>query len=216
MPKGVYIRTEEYKRNISETLKGRTLSLETRKKMSESGKEKIFSNTHRKNISIALKGRKKSNETKRLISNSLKGRKLSEKIKEKIRLNAKNNPNFGMKNKHLTEEQCRKMSLSRTGEKIFTGYKTTKMVLERKKLKPWKKAVLKKYDYKCGLTNINDGTLKVHHIENFADNEKLRIDVNNGIPLLEHLHIEFHKQYGFGNNTKEQFEEFKLHVKSVK
>ena len=39
---------------------------------------------------------------------------------------------------------------------------------------------------------------------------KKHIHINNGIVLDRHIHDCFHNIYGKGNNTLEQFEEFKL------
>jgi len=50
--------------------------------------------------------------------------------------------------------------------------------------------------------------LRAHHINNFAEFSELRFAIDNGITLSEKAHIEFHKKYGFKNNTKEQLYEF--------
>jgi hypothetical protein len=43
---------------------------------------------------------------------------------------------------------------------------------------------------------------------NFAEFPELRTSIENGITLSEKAHKEFHKKYGFRNNTKEQLQEF--------
>jgi hypothetical protein len=48
----------------------------------------------------------------------------------------------------------------------------------------------------------------VHHIENFSEKPELRFDVNNGITLRHDVHQDFHKKYGYTNNTREQLDEF--------
>ena len=48
----------------------------------------------------------------------------------------------------------------------------------------------------------------------FLSEECLRLHYKHGLGMVieENLHIEFHSKYGYGNNTKEQFDEFiKLH-----
>ena len=83
--------SEEHKRKISESEKGRKLSEETRKKMSESRKGKSIPEEQKKKISAALKGRSHSEEHNRKVSEALKG-------------------NTNSKGKHHTEETKRKIS----------------------------------------------------------------------------------------------------------
>ena len=57
-------------------------------------------------------GKHLSDETKQKLSEARKGQKLSETTKQKIKNNANNNPNYGMKGKNHSEEAKRKMSES--------------------------------------------------------------------------------------------------------
>lgn len=56
-----------------------------------------------------------------------------------------------------------------------------------------------------------DGFMVAHHLENYKNNEDLRLDTNNGVCLCEQCHKEFHKWMG-GNKiecTKEDYITFK-------
>lgn len=73
----------------------------------------------------------------------------------------------------------------------------------------WRKAVFERDKYscqKCG--DDRGGNLRAHHIKNFATNESLRTDVNNGITLCENCHIEFHHVYGNRHNNEFQLYEW--------
>ena len=52
------------------------------------------------------------------------------------------------------------------------------------------------------------GNLIAHHLDGYANNLELRIILNNGITLCKDCHSKFHNQYGYNNNTKEQFKKF--------
>ena len=102
MTSGVYIRNEKTINMLRELPRGRILSEFTKKKISNSLKGKNPWN----------KDKKLSEDTKLKISNSLKGENnpnygkiLTESHKQKIRDSAKNNPNYGMRNKHQSEEE---------------------------------------------------------------------------------------------------------------
>lgn len=74
-----------------------------------------------------------------------------------------------------------------------------------------RKMVLKVYDNKCALCHANKKKLEVHHIEGFKNNEELRYDPNNCIPLCVSCHNLFHLWNGWNkqiSSTKELFFEF--------
>lgn len=58
----------------------------------------------------------------------------------------------------------------------------------------------------CG--DSTGGNLNAHHLNGYNWFLEGRFDVNNGITLCDLCHKEFHKNYGNGNNTIEQFNEW--------
>ena len=71
-----------------------------------------------------------------------------------------------------------------------------------------KKALIRdNYTCQCCNKSLNhDGV--VHHLNGWDNFKEQRYDVQNGITLCETCHKNFHSKYGYGNNTKEQFEEW--------
>ena len=67
---------------------------------------------------------------------------------------------------------------------------------------------MKRDDYTCQLTGDRNSHHNVHHLNGFDKFVDQRLDQHNAITLSEKIHTEFHKMYGYGNNTKEQFFEF--------
>lgn len=60
-------------------------------------------------------------------------------------------------------------------------------------------------DY-CGDTN----SIKVaHHLDGVDKHRDIMYNVSNGTCLCEDCHKVFHKKYGYGNNTREQYNNFK-------
>lgn len=58
----------------------------------------------------------------------------------------------------------------------------------------------------CG--DDKGGNLVAHHLDGYNWYKEGRVDVNNAITLCNKCHKHFHSIYGYGNNTKQQFEEY--------
>ena len=76
--------SEETKRKMSESHKGRKHSEETKAKISKSNKGKKLSEETKQKLSLSHKGKKLSEETKQKMSISRKGKKHSEETKQKM------------------------------------------------------------------------------------------------------------------------------------
>jgi predicted restriction endonuclease len=74
----------------------------------------------------------------------------------------------------------------------------------------WRKAVYKRDGHKCKLCG-KKGRLNAHHIDGWNWAAELRYAIPNGVTLCggrNGCHNNFHKQYGKGDNTRYQFDEF--------
>ena len=83
-------------------------------------------------------------------------------------------------------------------------------VKERKTSKDyeWQKCIRERDNYTCCKCGKRGGHNVVHHINSYDIHENQRYDINNGIVMCKDCHKEFHGKYGYGKNTKEQFEEY--------
>lgn len=72
----------------------------------------------------------------------------------------------------------------------------------------WRKNIFKRDNYTCKICKTKGGELNAHHLNGYDNFPEQRLDINNGIILCETCHTDFHKTYGYGNNTKHQFKEF--------
>lgn len=126
----------------------------------------------------------------------------------------------GLLNGHTKSCGCYKTNLlkHRSG-KNSPSYKSSitdeerifKRTLNKDKLNSWRKKIFERDDYKCAVCNQN-GYLHAHHLDGYHWCKDKRYDLNNGVTLCKDHHFNFHKQYGYKNNTKEQFEEYLKHA----
>jgi hypothetical protein len=159
--KGLYKLSEETKRKMSQSRKGRVMSEESRKKSSMTQKGRVLTEEHKIKISIANKGNK----------NSL-GYKFSEEIRRKKSESLKGDKSNlwrgGVSPKNLLAKASIDYKLWR--EKVFERDNYTCQ--------------------KCGARSGNGYTvyLNAHHIKPFFLYKELRFLVSNGITLCEKCH----------------------------
>ena len=79
--------------------------------------------------------------------------------------------------------------------------------------KDWRNSVYQRDNYTCQCCGDMGNKLNVHHLDGYNWCEEKRIDINNGVTLCEDCHGDFHKIYGYGDNTIEQFIKFNIKEK---
>lgn len=179
MPKGVYFRTEETRRKMSDRLKGKPgikkgfrASDETKKKMSE-----------------AKKGKTPWNKGIRGVFNH------TEKTKKKIGAPQKGNKHaLGYK---YTEEQRRKMSRIRKGSGHYNWQGGITSINEKVRnsleYKLWREAVFERDGWTCiwcgaRSSKGNPVVLNADHIKSFSQFPELRFAIDNGRTLCKPCH----------------------------
>ena len=191
--KGLTKETDESMRRISDKMKGKNISPETQ-----------FRKGHKINV-----GRKYSQSRNKKISESFKARELTRE--QMVRITNLN------KGKIYSIERRIKMSLGRTGEKEFTGFRSTlvKRIRVMKKYLKWRSDVFKRDNYHC--QNCGEkGYLEAHHIIPFhkiierfniktiGDVTKCNLlwDVGNGISYCRECHIKLDENIGKRNKIQ--------------
>lgn len=115
------------------------------------------------------------------------GKYYCEKCRSKVFISGKNNPRW---NNTLTDYE-------RENGRNYPEYRE------------FVKKVMQRDNYLCavcGKTKSND--MYVHHLDGYNWCDEGRTKLSNGITLCGDCHKEFHRVYGCGFNTKEQFEEW--------
>lgn len=73
----------------------------------------------------------------------------------------------------------------------------------------WRKSVFEHDNYTCQCCGDSiGGNLNAHHLDGYDWCKVSRWNTDNGITLCNICHDDFHMVYGYGSNTREQFEEY--------
>lgn len=76
-------------------------------------------------------------------------------------------------------------------------------------IRKFREMAFKRDNYTCQICHDGKGgNLEAHHLESWDANIEKRFDLNNLVTLCKDCHKAFHKEYGFGNNTKTQYNDF--------
>lgn len=172
-------------------------------------------------------GHSVSEETRRKISESQIGKIIPEDVKEKIRIararqimkpmSEETKRKIGEKNRGKkygpmsleAKEHLRKLNSGANGTGWKGGITEANRIFRRSLgYREWRRKCMERDWFRCKISGYKGKDIVVHHIENFADKQELRFDVNNGITLRHDVHVEFHNKYGRGKNTREQLDQF--------
>lgn len=72
----------------------------------------------------------------------------------------------------------------------------------------WRSDVFERDDYTCQCCGERGGTINAHHIESYAREKELRVDLDNGVTLCESCHKEYHRNFYRNDADEESFREF--------
>ena len=122
-------------------------------------------------------------------------------------------------NHFLRGVRCRKCGISKNSGVNHANYNPSITDEERDRfrldweVKVWSKKVKERDMYICQICRSKaSGSLVSHHIYSYADNKDKRYDIENGVTLCSTCHTDFHQQYGYGKNTRRQFNEYREKV----
>lgn len=77
----------------------------------------------------------------------------------------------------------------------------------------WRKKVYEKFNFTCALCgSTKSHNFNAHHLNSWNKFRDERYDVENGILLCKVCHKKYHGDCGYGDNTKEQFEEWMINL----
>jgi len=114
------------------------------------------------------------------------------------------NPFFGKKHSKITKEKISGPRESMRGEN-HPRWNPSKKVREIRELREWRTLIFERDDWTCQSCYKRGIEIQAHHLDSYNRNPHLRKDIDNGKTLCKNCHIGFHKMFGFGNNTKEQY-----------
>jgi transposase len=190
MPKKIFVLDSEVKQIRSKYLEGYTISqLSSFFNFSKHIIYKHIKDIARKSTAH-LKGnkyrvgKKLSKKHKLRIKETQKGR-----IKSKEECTNISNSKKGIK---FTKTHRIKLSLVKTGEKLFTGFKRSinDRLRHSQYYKNWRTEVFKRDNYTCQECGKKNCYLEAHHIKPFSKYPELRFEISNGITVCRNCHAE--------------------------
>lgn len=120
-----------------------------------------------------------------------------------------NNPLYGTERPEIRGENNPNWNPDKTREQRQKDRK----ILENTK---WIRSVFERGNYTCKCCGKRGGDIVAHHLDGYNWCIEKRFDVDNGVVLCDKCHKLFHRKYGYGNNTKEQFNIFKKNMLTYK
>ena len=113
------------------------------------------------------------------------------------------------KGKHwtLTPEQKIRYTTQQLGEKNHQWKGGISDKRDKPEYKRFLRQVTKRYGKFCIVCGALEN-IKFHHLNAYKRYPDQAMDINNVIPICNKHHYSFHKEYGFGDNTREQFMEW--------
>lgn len=177
---------------------------------------KAFSKEHKDKIVAACARRKRiygcmnSIDTRLKISKALTGRSLQQKTKDKISKKKKGKiSNSKGKHWHQSKKRIKPYRIGNKNSNWKGGITPENSKIRHSiEFRLWRESVFARDNYTCQKYKVKGGRLHPHHIKNFAEFPELRFIIDNGITLSDKAHIEFHKKYGYKNNTIDQLYEY--------
>lgn len=149
--------------------------------------------------------RKQASEIAKVNLNTIESRKkLKEVMQTKEYKQKQSLSKLGSKNGmwRVCGENHHNWDKNRTHEKRCKERKTTKDHI-------WRSTIFARDNRTCCKCNKDKKErMVVHHINSYDIHKEERYDMNNGIVMCEDCHKDFHKEYGYGKNTRTQFEEY--------
>ena len=143
----------------------------------------------------------------RSMAEGTKGRKRliqvmqTDKYKEKQSI-SKTGPKNGMFG--ITGENHPKWNPNRTKDQRIRERKTA---VDRN----WKISVIIRDGRSCAVCGDSKSKIVVHHMNSYHWDIKNRYNPDNGVVMCDSCHKDFHKKYGYRNNTEKQFHEYAKH-----
>ena len=116
---------------------------------------------HLSKIRTGKKLRPRTKEEKEYMSNKMKGRVISQEARKKLSENAKHNPNYGMRGKHVSEETKQKLRLANLGKsKKSKGFIHITNDIEDKMINPSEFEIYEKQGWRKGRKKFSQEACK--------------------------------------------------------